>query len=91
MLQSGFRGHPCQIRRSPATERSTGGCQDNALQFRRRPRVQALVDRVVLAVHRQHLDTASPRRLHHDPARHHEDFLVGERDRLAVFDRGEHR
>ena len=51
--------------------------------------VQALVDRVVLAVDRQHRDAAPPRRRHHHRARHDEDFLVGERDRLARLDRRE--
>ena len=51
-----------------------------------RPPAKALVNRVVLAVHRQDLDAAAPRRVGHEPARHHEDFLVRERDRLAGLD-----
>ena len=53
--------------------------------------VQALVDGVVLAVDRQDRDAAPARRLGDDAAGHHEHFLVGERDRLAVLDRREHR
>ena len=58
---------------------------------RRSPPVQALVNRVVLAVDRQDFDGSAPRGLHHQPARHDENLLVGERDSLAGVDRGEHR
>ena len=36
-------------------------------------------------------DAAAPRRVDDQLARHDEHFLVGERDRLACLDRGEHR
>jgi hypothetical protein len=45
------------------------------------------MDGVVLAVDRQDRDTSTPRRVHHERARHHQHFLVGERDRLARIDR----
>ena len=51
--------------------------------------VQALVNRVVLAVDRQHGDAAPARAIHDDRAGHHEDLLVGERDGLAAVDGGE--
>ena len=52
--------------------------------------VQALVDGVVLAVDRENRHAAAARGLRHQRARHDQHFLVGERDRLARFDRREH-
>ena len=49
------------------------------------------MDGVVLAVDRQDGDAVARRRLGDDAARHDEDFLVGERDRLAQLDRRQHR
>ncbi len=43
----------------------------------------------MLAVHRQHLHPAAPRGRHHDLARHHKDFLAGDRDVLPGLDRSE--
>ena len=55
------------------------------------PAVEALMDRVVLAVDGQDRDAAPMCRVHHQRAGHHEHFLVRERDRLAGVDRREHR
>ena len=52
--------------------------------------VQALMDRVVLAVDGQHRDALLARRVHHEAAGHHQHFLVGQRDGLARLDRAEH-
>ena len=53
--------------------------------------MQALMDGVVLAVHRQNGDAAALRGLRDDPAGHDQNFLVGERDRLAQLDGGQDR
>ncbi len=53
--------------------------------------MKTLMDGVVLAVDWQHGHPAPPRRVHHHRAGHDEDFLVGERDRLAGLDRREYR
>ena len=76
--------------RAPA-KRSAGRGQDETPDLRRRAAVQALVDRVVLAVDRQDRDAFARRRVGDDAAGHDEHFLVRERDRLAVLDGGEHR
>ena len=52
--------------------------------------VQTLVKSVVLAVHRQDQRAVAPRGFGDDPAGHDQHFLVGERDRLLVLDRGKH-
>jgi hypothetical protein len=53
--------------------------------------VQALVNRVVLAVDRQHRDPLAFCRGHHHGAGHDQDLLVGQRDGLAGGDRRENR
>ena len=52
--------------------------------------VQALVDRVVLAVHGQHGHAPPRGGGHHQRASHDENFLVRERDGLPRVDGGEH-
>ena len=49
------------------------------------------MDGVVLAVHRKNRDAAPAGGFRHDSARHHQHFLVRERDRLSVFDRRKDR
>ena len=49
------------------------------------------MNRVVLAVHRKNRDAAPAGGFRHDPARHHQHFLVRERDGLSVFDRRKDR
>ena len=77
--------------RGPAAERSARRGQHQAADFAARAAVQALMNRVVLAVDRQDRDALARRGLGDDAAGHHQDFLVGERDRLAVLDRREDR
>ena len=52
---------------------------------------QALMDGVVLAVHRQDRHAASAGAVHHQPAGHHQHFLVGQGDGLAGVDGRQHR
>jgi hypothetical protein len=73
-----------------AAERSTGRRQDQPPHLGGLAAVQALMNRVVLAVHRENRDAVSHRSLGDEAAGHDEHFLVGERDRLALFDRREH-
>jgi len=72
-------------------ERAAGRGQDQPLDLVRLPSMQALVNRVVLAVHRQDRHAAAAGRLRHERAGHHQHFLVRERNRLPRFDRREHR
>ena len=91
MPQRVVAGHAARGR---AAVRPRNGPPD-AVRIRRltssdRAAVQALVDRVVLAVDRQHEHAVLAGGRHHERAGHHQDFLVRERDRLAGVDRGEH-
>ncbi len=91
MLQRLGRRHAGQFRSGPAAERPARRGQDDPLQLRRPPAVQALVNRVVLAVDRQNRHTAARGRFGDDAAGHHEHLFVGKRDGLAVLDGGQHR
>ena len=75
----------------PVAKRSARGGQDQPFHLVGRPSVETLMDRVVLAVDRENRDPAPPGRLHDEPTGHDKHLLVGQRDRLARFDRGEHR
>ena len=90
MLQRVGRGDPCQIGRRSTAKRSAGRRQNEAPHLTEGAAVEALVNRVVLAVHRQDRDAIFRRGLGDDAARHHQDFLVGEGNGLAQPDCGEH-
>ena len=72
-------------------ERSARRRQDQPPDLAAVAAVQALVNRVVLAVDRQDGDAAPARGGDDQRAGHHEHFLVRERDGLAALDRRQHR
>ena len=82
---------PARASAEQVPERPARGGQDQPAHFRRVAPVQALVDGVVLAVDRQHVDAVRPRQVHDQAAGHHQHFLVGERDALAGANRRDHR
>ena len=95
ICQVGCRSASAGVTASSSSARSPRNGPPDAVRISRRisdavAAVQALVDGVVLAVDRQHRDAAPARGLHDQRAGHDEDFLVGERDRLAGLDRGQH-
>src|SRR5205085_583439 len=48
-------------------------------------RIEALKDRIVLAIDRQYLNTLLPRRAHHDLPRHHQNLLARHREILPCL------
>ena len=91
MLQGLFGGDRGQLRRGAAAKRSTRRGQHQPPDLGPIASVQALVDRVVLAVDRQNGDATAAGGLGDDAASHHEHFLVRKRDGLAVLDGRDHR
>ena len=75
----------------PSAEGPAGGREDEATDLAGGAAVQALMDRVVLAVDGQDRHPVPARGLHHESAGHDQYFLVRERDCLAARDRREHR
>ena len=91
MAERGVDGDAGQRLGGQVPERPARRGQDQPAHLRRIAPVQALVDGVVLAVDRQHVDAVGPGQVHHQAAGHHQHFLVGERDALAGADRRDHR
>src|SRR5208282_577112 len=86
MRQSLFWGHLCEARHGSLAEGTAGGGEDEALHFALFAGTKALVDGVVLAIHRQKRHVVALDRGHYHFAGCHEDFLVRQRDVLALFD-----
>ena len=91
MHQRILRRDARQLGRRTSAERSSRRGQDEPSDLRPGAPVQALVDRVVLAVDRQNGDATAAGGLGDDAASHHEHFLVRKRDGLAVLDGRDHR
>ena len=86
MLQRLLRRHRVERLARPLAKGTARSGQDEPPDIRRIVPAQALVNGVVLAVHRQDVHAAPLRRRHHQAAGHHQHFLVGQRHRLAGLD-----
>src|SRR5712691_9578286 len=64
---------------------SAGGGEQHPAHLRAVVALEALEDRAVLGIHRQQRDAALAGRGGHQAARHHQGFLVGQRDALAAL------
>ena len=72
-------------------ERTAGRRQDETFYFVVRAAPQGLENRAVLTVHGSQADMVLRDGFHHQVARRHEGFLVGQGDVLATLDGGQRR
>ena len=78
-----------ELRRRHFAERPARSRQDDPLDLLAPAPMQTLMNCVVLAVYWKDRDTAGARRRGHERTRHHEHFLVGQRDGFARVNCGE--
>src|SRR5712671_5106347 len=89
MTERVLHGGGRQSLRAPATKGAARRREDDAAHGRRRMPGDALKDRAVLAVHRNDFARSGRANLPHQISRDDERLLVGERDTLSFFERGE--
>src|SRR5882762_5404040 len=87
MSQRLLRRHIRQILQRRLPKRPARRRQNNPQHFPMRPAAQALVYRVVLAVHRQQFLPRLLHRRHHQLAGRHQHFLIRKRNHLPQLDR----
>jgi len=87
MPQRHFGRHIFQLRRGRLAERPAGTGQNQTTHRGGIASIEALENRIVFAIHRQHAHASPAGRLHHHLAGHDEDFLARHGDVLARLDR----
>src|SRR5579863_1102127 len=87
MRQGLFRSCLSDFSERSFPKRTTRGGEDQAPNFRVSSAAQALVNGIVLAIHRKQLDARLTRRRHYELTGGHQHFLVGESNLLASNDR----
>jgi hypothetical protein len=90
MFQGLSRIHTLELLARELAKRPARRSEDKPADLAALTPVQALVNGVVLAVDGQDSDTFATRSRSHERARHHQYFLIGDRDRLARLNRREH-